>query len=381
MLLRKYKIRSLAEIENTLSQFESAIVRVDFNVPVRENKILDSTRILASLPTIQCLIKQKVKPLLISHLPDNLSFEPLLDEISQLLSLPITLAKNLEELQGILQTDKSKNLVLLDNIRFYPGEKNKDPALAKKLSKYSQLYINDAFSVCHRDHTSVTLLPRFAPVKVAGFALADELENLEKLFNKSYSGQKIALIGGKKISTKLPLLEVLLKDFDKVLVLGAMANSFLKSQGHDLDQSYYEESLLEVAQNLLKSNKIVLPRDFITRDDQGIKVAEIGSIRGAIVDLGPKSQELFSGIIKESDFLIWNGPAGLYEEGFSEGTKKLAQAIREVNIPSVAGGGDTLTLLKALEIEKNFAYVSKGGGAFLAWLVNNYLPGLTTLQL
>jgi phosphoglycerate kinase len=191
MLFEKYKIRTLSEIEKDLVKVENAIVRVDFNITIVEKKITDPTRILASLPTIQFLVDRKIQPILISHLGENLSFEPVLEEISLLLGSPLTLARNLEALEKLLAYQKNNNPILLDNIRFNPGEINKDPNLAKNLAKISPLYINDAFSVCHRDHTSVTVLSRMMQLKAAGFSLKDELENLERLFgNLQKTGKK-----------------------------------------------------------------------------------------------------------------------------------------------------------------------------------------------
>jgi phosphoglycerate kinase len=381
MLLEKYKIHSLNEVVKSLTGIETAIVRVDFNITIEDKKILDPSRILATLPTIQFLLEKKIKPVLISHLGDNLSFQPIIEEISHLLKLPIDFAKNLEELEKILSNKSNIKPLLLDNIRFYPGEKNKDLDLAKKLAKISPLYINDAFSVCHRDHTSITLLPELAQIKVAGLSLVEELTKLEELFYKeNHQGKRIALIGGKKISTKLPLLEALLQDFDQVLVMGAMANTFLKALGYDLDQSYFEGELLDQAKLLLKSNKILLPSDFISRDQGKIFTTEINQVKGQIVDLGPVSQAYFARVIQDSSFVVWNGPAGLYEEGFFQGTKTIAEAIGRRSLLSIAGGGDTLALLKNLNLEKNLSYISKAGGAFLAWLVDNFLPGLIKLK-
>jgi len=325
---------------------KKVLLRVDFNVPVENGKILDTYRIKAHKETIDYLINCGAKLTLLSHIAAAESFEPLANQIKE-----------------ILGTEKFS---LYDNIRKYNGEETNDEEFAKGLAKSFDIYINDAFSVSHRNHASVVAITKFLP-SYAGLLLTKELENLKKILELSKEG-KTLILGGAKISTKFPVIINFLDKAENILIGGAVANVFLKANGVDIKKSLTDDKFLSEAKKFLGNYNIMIPEDYVFFDNM-------------ILDIGPKTMEKFSEIIKNSKTIIWNGPLGKAEiEKFSYSSKKIAEAIISSNVFSVVGGGDTIVFLEKISLIDKFDYISTGGGAMLEFLAGNKLPGLDALK-
>lgn len=385
----KYHIHSIAEIDIVSDKI--CLIRVDFNVPLSNNStILDNFRIKNSIPTIDFLLENNGIVLLISHLgdpksvKDSLSFSPLIEQIEVILNCQIHLlvGQNLQDIG--LQLDKGKvsrgkrTVFMLDNIRHFTEEKNNDYTFANELIKQLQIncYVNDAFSVSHREHTSVVAIPSIIEKKFAGLSLVHELEMLElTLGNRFKTKSKItAIIGGKKVATKLLLLNSLAKKVQNLVIVGGMANTMLKARGIDIGKSFYEPHMLA---NALEINHCILPIDFI---NQKCDVVTNVNENMSIYDIGPQSINLIDSIISTSDLVLWNGPAGVYEdERFAVGSIAIAQSINKYKVKAIIGGGDTVAVINRLNIIDNI-YISTGGGAFIAWLENENLPGIMALS-
>ena len=385
----KYHIKPISDLQNISGKI--VLVRVDFNIPISTTGvILDSFRIKNSLPTINFLLENNAIVILISHLGDPklpnevLSFSPLIEQMEIMLNCQIHLltGHNLETL-GV-QLDKHKadirqrKVFLLDNIRHFPGEKTNDYIFAHALVNHLQIdfYVNDAFSVSHREHASVVAIPSIVEKKFAGLALIHELEILELTLGNAFKNhiRITAIIGGKKVSTKLLLLKSLAKKVHDLVIVGGMANTFLKARGVDIGQSFYEPEMLAVA---LDIKNYILPVDFV---NQNCEIVTNITGNMAIYDIGPRSLDIIDSIISESDLVLWNGPAGIYEdERFAAGSNNIAASINKYRVKAIVGGGDTVAIINKLDKNNNI-YISSGGGAFIAWLENWNLPGIIAIS-
>ncbi len=338
-------IKLITELTEKELSGKKVLLRVDFNVPVENGKIFDAFKIKAHKETIDYLISNDAIVTLLSHITAVESFDPLLSQ-----------------LQEILQT---KDFSLFDNIRKYKGEETNDEGFAKGLAKSFDIYINDAFSVSHRNHSSVVAITKFLP-SYAGFLLIKEIENLKKVLELPKEG-KTLILGGAKISTKLPVIKNFLGKAENILIGGAVANVFLKAKGVDIKKSLTDDSFLKSAKNLLKEKNIFIPEDYVISNDM-------------ILDIGQKTIEKFLEIIKKSKITIWSGSLGKAEaENLSQGTKVIAEAIISSSAFSVVGGGDTVAFLEKTGLIDKFGYVSTGGGAMLEFLSGSKLPGLEVL--
>lgn len=321
------------------------LLRVDFNVPVLNGKILDAYRIIAHKETIDYLISRGANLTLLSHIMAVKSFKPLTNQIKRILG--------------------TKDFYLYENVRKFDGEETNEDGFVKELAKPFDIYINDAFSVSHRNHASVVAITKFLP-SYAGLLLIKEIKNLKKVLKPPKKG-KTLIIGGAKIDTKFPVIKNFLDKAENILIGGAVANVFLKTSGVDIEKSLTDDNFLEDANGLLKEKNIIIPEDYIVSDD-------------IILDIGQKTVKKFLRIIKKSEIIIWNGPLGRAETPqFSRGTKEIAEAIANSGMFSVAGGGDTIAFLEKFGLIDKFSYVSTGGGAMLEFLAGNRLPGLKVL--
>lgn len=324
------------------------LLRVDFNVPIKNGKVEDDFRIKKALPTINFLLKKGAKIILITHLGEDgtASLEPVIKcffKISKIAPNKVT---------------------FFDNIRKFPGEIKNDPAFAKKLSTMGDIYVNEAFSVSHREHASIVTLPKYLP-SYAGFQLEKEVENLSHAFKK-IKHPFLFILGGAKFSTKMPLIKKYLKLADQVFVGGALASDFLKAKGYDIGKSLVSDNNYGIRE-LLKNKKLVLPTDFIKKDKY-------------ILDIGSQSIENLASMIKKSRLILWNGPLGKYEDGGAEATKKILKLVANSKAETIIGGGDTVALITEMNIENKFSFVSTGGGAILDFLANGTLPGIKVLE-
>ena len=330
------------------------LVRCDFNVPVENGKVLDDFRIVKCLETIKFLLEKKAKIILISHFGDpegkrieNLSLDPVAKKLEEILKQKVKKLKEAigEKVKNEVFSMEPGEILLLENIRFYPGEENCEIDFAKELAKLGQFYVNEAFSVCHRKHASIYLLPKFLP-SFYGFQLKKELETLEN-FLKNYQRPLVCLIGGKKIKDKAPLVKKFSEIGDWILVNHLIWEELLKSQ-------------IEIK----NKEKILHPLDGI--DEKS--------------DIGEKTLKIFEEKIKSAKTIFWNGPFGKIEQKkYSKGTEKLAKAILESSAFSLIGGGETIEFTNKLKITEKFSFASTGGGAMLKFLAGERLPGLEVL--
>jgi phosphoglycerate kinase len=364
-------------------------LRVDFNVPVEKGKIKDETKILAALPTIRFLLRYHCKIILATHLGDpggkkvaKLSCKFLAKRLNHILGgnrvefVDETVGKKADK---AIKAVKPGEIIFLENLRFNKGEEKNDKTFAKKLSAQADLYINDAFSVCHRAHASISAIRQYLPA-YAGLLLEKEILNLDKI--KNPAKPLVVLMGGAKIKTKINLIKNLEDKAEKILIGGALANNFFKAMGMETGKSLIDKESVVIAKKLLKNKKIILPLDVVVRrDDAGEAklVDEVG--RGdVILDIGPKTIMLYSTIIKKAKTLVWNGPLGAFEQAhFRHGTVALGQLIAARSRGKtfgVVGGGETLEALKLTKMEGYIDWVSTGGGAMLSYLGGEKMPGL-----
>ena len=391
---------------NTLDSFnfkgKRVLVRIDINSEVNKGKITFSERFTAPLPTIRELIKKKAKVVLLSHLGSpggkivkEYSLKSVAAYLDGKAQKPVRFFEDCQgdQVKQKIAQLKAGQILLLENLRFYPGEEKNDAKFAQELAQTADLYINEAFSVCHRAHASVSALTKFLPA-YAGFNLTDEVNNLNKAL-KGFKKPATAIIGGVKISTKIKVIENFLKKYDHVLIGGALANNFFAAQKINIGRSFYEKEFLSLAKKLMKKakRKLVLPIDVrICNNLKGrgkikiIKVSELNKIKSKkfyIVDIGLKTELFFARYIKTSNTLVWNGPMGLFEiPEFSHGSDYIAQQIATASKGpafGVVGGGETITLIDKLGVKNWPDFVSTAGGAMLEFLEGKILPGIKPL--
>lgn len=371
------------------------LIREDLNVPLKNGKVADDSRIRASLPTIQQAMRAGAKVMLMSHLgrPTEGKFEPafslapVADRLSDLLDREVCLVQ--EWLEGV---DLNKGqVVLCENVRFNRGEKEDDEALAKKMAALCDVYVMDAFGSAHRAQASTHGIAKYAPTACAGPLLAGELEALGKALDNP-ARPLVAIVGGSKVSTKLTVLESLSQAVDQLIVGGGIANTFIAAAGYKVGKSLYEADLLDTAKQLRtaaqeQGGDIPLPVDVVCSkefsEDAEATLKRIGEITedDMIFDIGPETSKHFAEILKGAGTIVWNGPVGVFEfDQFGEGTKALALAIAESSAFSIAGGGDTLAAVAKYGVNDQVSYISTGGGAFLEFLEGKKLPAVAVLE-
>lgn len=336
-------MRSIKQLKNLKGK--KVLVRVDFNVPIKNGKVLDDFRIKKALPTIKYLQQKGAEVILISHLGKDgtESMKPVTDCLKKYIK---------------------KNITLLDNIRKFPGEIKNDLKFAKELSKLGDIYVNDAFSVSHRIHASIVGLPKYLPSYV-GFQFEKEIENLSKVFKKP-KHPFLYIAGGAKFSTKIPLIQKYLKLADYVFVGGALSNNFLKAGGREIGKSLVDERKYNL-KNLLKNKKLFLPEDVVIKN-------------GIILDIGNETVKNLEKLIQKSKLILWNGPLGKYEDKNAKATQKIMNFIlKQKNKEVVIGGGDLVSFVPKSKLEPNL-FISTGGGATLEYLAKGTLPGIKALQ-
>lgn len=371
------------------------LIREDLNVPLKDGKIADDTRIRASLPTIQQAIQGGAKVMLMSHLgrPTEGEFDPafslapVADHLSHLLKQDVRLARNW--LEGVELT--AGQVALCENVRFNPGEKKDDTALAKRMAALCDIYVMDAFGSAHRAQASTHGVAKYAPVACAGPLLAGELEALGKALDNP-ARPVVAIVGGSKVSTKLTVLESLSKVVDQLIVGGGIANTFIAAAGYNVGKSLYEADLIETASRLKaaaqeRGGDIPLPVDVVCgkefSESAAATLKQISEVtdEDMIFDIGPESANHFAAILKGAGTIVWNGPVGVFEfDQFGAGTRALALAIAESTAFSIAGGGDTLAAVAKYQVGDKISYISTGGGAFLEFLEGKKLPAVAILE-
>jgi len=384
----------------TLSDFDlkgkKVFIRVDFNVPMENGKITDDTRIVETLPTINYVVHSFGKVILCSHLGrpkgriPEYSLKPVYEYLKKVLKAPVKFLEDImsEEANKVLEELKEGEVLLLENIRFYEGETKNDLEFAKILAKFADIFINDAFSVCHRNHASVVGVPQFVSEKGIGFQMEKELKYLSKIVGKP-ERPFYAIVVGSKVSTKIGVLKNLLNKVDKLIIGGVMANTFLAAKGYSVGESLLENDYIGVAKQIMKEAKdygvkIYLPVDVVVERNGVAKKIELIEIlkEDKIYDIGESTIKLFSQALEGANTLVWNGPLGYFEKPpFHKGTVALARKIAALPGTTIAGGGDTILAIKLAGVETSFSYISTAGGAFLEYLEGKELPGLKVLKI
>ena len=390
-------VKSLRDIDVTGKR---VLIRVDFNVPVdSHNNITDDRRIRSALPTINyCVDHNACSITLVSHFgrpkgkyDEKYSLKHIIKRLERLLQKKVEFIEDFEASKSEIATCSLERVFLLENIRFHEGEKQNDVELSKRLASICDVYVNDAFGTSHRKHASTYGVAEFVDTKVAGFLMMREIEAFSKALENPV--RPIALvIGGAKISSKITLLEAVLKKVDKLIIGGAMSNTFLKALGYDMQSSLYEEEYIETAGVVLRHAreqgvKVYLPVDVVITDSIDspidVKVVPAQDVLDnfTAVDIGPATVKLFSEAIELSNTIIWNGPMGIFEiDKFSKGTFKMASAIADSYAYTIVGGGDTADAVDRAGEADNFSFISTGGGASLELLEGKILPGFSNLD-
>jgi phosphoglycerate kinase len=379
------------------------LVRVDFNVPMQDGKVTDSTRIEENLPTITELADKGGKIILLSHFDRPKGFDPkyslrpLAAEVARLVKRPVAFAEDCvgPKAEAAIASMKNGDIVCLENTRFHPGEEKNDKDFARKLAALGDIYVNDAFSAAHREHASTTSIVTTSNLPAyPGRAIKSELDALERAFERPLR-PVAAIVGGAKTSTKLELLSHLLTKVETLIIGGAMANTFLVAQGKRVGKSLYENDLVGAAHEIMGQAKalgrdIVLPVDAVVAarlathaPSRVVSVDEVDA-DDMILDIGPRTIEHVVSVLARSKTLVWNGPFGAFEhEPFDNGTIEVAEAAAELTdagkLVSFAGGGDTVAALNAASVKERMTHVSTGGGAFLESLEGKTLPGVKVL--
>ena len=358
------------------------LTRVDFNVPIQNGIVVDDFRIRMALPTIEFLTNKGAKVILIAHLESsdgsNNSLRPVADSLLKL-GVEVTFVENIRNARAAVEQQTNGTCVLLNNLRLSDGEKNNDTEFAKELASLADIYVNDAFSVSHREHASIVGVPQFLP-SYAGIQLENEIKHLSTAFNPAHPF--LFILGGAKFETKLPLLQKFLKIADTVFVGGALANDFFRAKGYEIGTSLVSKGTIDFAA-FLADKKLMIPIDVI---DQNHANKSAGTVlkTDKIMDSGSATVEALGKVISQSKFILWNGPLGLYEDGYQGATLELAKLIgaaTEAGATTIIGGGDTLAAVAALGVQEKFTFISTGGGAMLDFLAQGTLPGIQALEI
>jgi phosphoglycerate kinase len=377
------------------------LLRLDLNVPLKNGMITDQTRIDKILPVINFLIKKKSKILVISHVgrpkgkvDKDLSLKPICENLEKKLNQKVSLIKDniLELKRDNLFNDSKEQIIFLENIRFYGQEEKNDTIFSKHLSKLADIFVNDAFSCSHRAHASICKITEFLP-SYAGLQLETEINALKKVTTE-IKKPIACIVGGSKISTKISIIKNLIPKFDNIIIVGGMANNILNYLGKPIGKSIREDNCESIIEDIFKtaknhSCKIIYPEDVVVGKNKEDKaqIKELNEVNNddLILDIGPRTINKIQNIIENSETILWNGPAGYFENpsfalGSYEIAKKIVEKSKNNSIYSIAGGGDTIAVLNQINVINNFNFVSTAGGAFLEYLEGKELPGIKALN-
>ncbi|MFD0589748.1 phosphoglycerate kinase [Paenibacillus sp. GCM10027627] len=392
--MNKKSVRDVAELAG-----KRVFVRVDFNVPIEDGKITDDKRIRETLPTINYLIEKGAKVILASHLgrPNGEVVEELRHtasavRLSELLGKPVTKANEAigEAVEAQVAALNNGDVLLLENVRFYPGEEKNDPELAKAFAKLADLFVNDAFGAAHRAHASTEGIAHILPA-VSGLLMERELEVLGKALNNP-ERPFTAIVGGSKVKDKIAVIDKMLEIADNIIIGGGLSYTFFKAQGHEIGKSLVDNSKLDLALEFIEKAKklgknFLIPVDIVVTDDfsanANTQIVDVDSIPADWegIDIGPKTRELYADVIKNSKLVVWNGPMGVFEiEPFSHGTRAVAQATAETAGYTVIGGGDSAAAAEKFGLADQMNFISTGGGASLEFMEGKELPGVVALN-
>jgi phosphoglycerate kinase len=376
------------------------LARLDFNVPIKDGAIQDENRIRATLPTLRHVLEQGGSLIACSHLgkpkgeaKPELSLRPVAERLGQLLGVEVKMAPDCvgDDVERMVRELQPGEVLMLENLRFHPGETKNDPEFSQKLADLADVYVNDAFGVVHRAHASVSGVPERMAQTCAGFLLKKEVEYLSKVLENP-ERPFVLIAGGAKVSDKLGILNNMIARVNRILVGGAMANTFRKAGGYPVAESKIEEDLLDSARQVMSRARengvsFYLPVDYLLGTDPsatqpiGVQPYQDLPDAGMILDTGPATHTLFSEVLKDAQTVVWNGPMGAFENPtFSQGSVGLAQAVGGLDALTVVGGGDTDSLVHKCGLENDVSFISTGGGSFLEFLEGKDLPGLQPLK-
>ena len=380
---------------------KKVIVRVDLNVPMKNGSITEVSRIIKILPTLRLLIKKEAKIIILSHIGrpkgkviSGMSLEPISKKLSDLLNIKVLFNKNMINEKTLSEINKipDGSIMMMENIRFYEGEEKNEDSFSKKISDLGDMYVNDAFSCSHRTHSSIEGITKYIP-SYCGLQFIEEINALKKITSK-ITRPVTCIIGGSKISTKIKIISNLIKIFDNIIIVGGMGNAMLKNIGINIGKSVCDDGYKDLVGEILKESKahdcqIYYPLDVVvskTLEGTG-EIKEIDEVNSneMILDIGPKTIASIKDVINKSNTVLWNGPAGYFENpNFANGTKKILDIIankRDKNkIYAVAGGGETVAVINKFNKLESFNFVSTAGGAFLEFLEGKELPGIKALN-
>jgi len=378
---------------------KTVLVRVDYNVPIKNGAVSDATRIEASLPTLKYILDQGASLVLMSHLgrpkgspSPEFSLRPVSGKLSDLIGRPVAFVDDCigDEVAAAASNLRSGEILMLENVRFHAEETKNDAAFAKKLASIADIYVNDAFGSAHRAHASTEGVAHYLP-SAAGLLIEKEVKFFQPLLDNP-TQPFVAIIGGAKVSTKIGVLETLMPKCTTLIIGGGMSYTFLKAQGHTIGKSLFEEEYLQTAQKLVEQAEasgvnLILPVDHVVADEfkEDADPKSVDSVdvpEGMIaMDIGPKSIELCRKAISEAKSLVWNGPMGVFEfEAFAKGTLTIGQFVADCGGTTVVGGGDSVAAVNAFGLADKIDHVSTGGGASLEFLEGKTLPGIAALQ-
>ena len=396
---------SLSSLNKSVLEGKKVLVRVDFNVPLDDNgAITDDTRIRAAIPTIKYLVDNSAKVILAAHfgrpkgqVNEKMRLTPVAERLSAIISKKVVLSNSCIGDDALSLSNKLENgdIMLLENVRFYPEEEKNDSNFAKELASIADMYVNDAFGAAHRAHASTEGVTKFLTPSVAGFLLEKELKYLQGAIDNPIR-PLAAIVGGSKVSSKIGVLDSLLDKCDKIIIGGGMIFTFYKARGLDVGNSLVEEDKLELARNLeekaqSKGVQLLLPSDVVLADSfsptANSKISDINNISGDWMglDIGPDSIKLFQDALSECKTIIWNGPMGVFEfDKFANGTNAIALTLSQLSsnsdVCTIIGGGDSVAAVEKAGLAEKMSHISTGGGASLELLEGKVLPGLAALD-
>lgn len=374
-------LKSVKKLKNIKGK--RVLLRLDLNVPLEgksNKKIKDDFRLLRSAPTVKFLSQKGAKIIIVGHLgkDGSESLKPVADYFKKSFDAGFLPKMPFAELRKISREIKNGSVVILENLRAWEGEKKNDKNFAKELASLGDIYVNDAFSASHREHASIVGVAKLLP-SYAGILFEEEIKNLSKALRPPK--RFLFVLGGAKFSTKIPLVKKYLKIADSLFIGGAIANNFFKELGFEIGRSMAEEGLN--IKDVAKNKKIFLPIDAVVKNKSGkvsVKFLKDVLPEDFVMDAGPRSVDLLKELAAKSEMVLWNGPLGYYEEGFGKSTEDFLKALSKMKTKSIIGGGDTVTLVSKLGLDKKFSFVSTGGGAMIQFLAKGTLPGILALK-